>query len=47
MHAGEFQLPSGLFIDRNDSVFVVDSFNRRIQEFHYAALKTQAVGGTK
>ena len=47
-HAGEFQLPSGLFIAPNDSVFVVDSFNRRVQEFHYAAaLRRQAMGGVK
>jgi DNA-binding beta-propeller fold protein YncE len=35
---GEFQLPSGLFIDRNDRVFVVDSHNRRVQVFQYFAL---------
>ena len=44
-HAGEFQLPSGLFIDHDDRVFVVDSFNRRIQVFHYAGLKKPAHGG--
>jgi hypothetical protein len=41
-HAGEFQLPSGLYIDHNDQVFVVDTFNRRVQVFHYAALKATA-----
>jgi len=41
-HAGEFQLPSGLYIDHDDRVFVVDSFNRRVQVFHYAGLKAQA-----
>ena len=35
---GEFQLPAGLFIDRNDRVFVVDSFNRRVQVFDYHGL---------
>jgi hypothetical protein len=30
-------LPTGLFIDRNDRVFVVDSYNRRIQVFQYFA----------
>ncbi len=35
---GDFQLPTGLFIDRSDRVFVVDSYNRRIQVFHYFGL---------
>jgi sugar lactone lactonase YvrE len=35
---GQFELPAGLFIDRDDRIFVVDSFNRRIQEFHYFGL---------
>jgi hypothetical protein len=35
---GEFQLPSGLFIDQSDRVFVVDSYNRRVQVFQYFAL---------
>ena len=35
---GEFQLPTGLFIDRSDRVFVVDSYNRRVQVFQYFAL---------
>jgi hypothetical protein len=39
VHAGEFQLPAGLFIDHNDRVYVVDTFNRRVQVFHYAGLK--------
>jgi hypothetical protein len=34
---GEFQLPAGLFIDRNDRVFVVDSYHRRVQVFQYFA----------
>jgi len=34
---GEFQLPTGLFIDRNDKMYVVDSFNRRVQIFKYFA----------
>ena len=38
---GEFQLPTGLFIDRNDRVFVVDSYNRRVQVFQYFALGKQ------
>ena len=36
--AGEFQLPSGLQIDNQDRIYVVDSFNRRVQVFHYYAL---------
>jgi DNA-binding beta-propeller fold protein YncE len=35
---GEFQLPTGLFIDSSDRVFVVDSHNRRVQVFQYFAL---------
>jgi hypothetical protein len=42
--AGEFQLPAGIFIDREDRIFVVDSFNRRIQVFHYFGLK-KAISG--
>jgi sugar lactone lactonase YvrE len=46
---GEFQLPSGLFInhddrDHDDRVFVVDSFNRRVQVFRYHGLPKQAGG---
>jgi len=47
-HAGEFQLPAGLFIDRRDQVFVVDSLNQRVQQFQYVGLKApQSSGGTK
>jgi DNA-binding beta-propeller fold protein YncE len=46
-HAGEFQLPAGLFIDHDDRVFVVDSFNRRVQVFRYAGLKRPVQGGTR
>jgi len=42
---GQFQLPAGLFIDHQDRVFVVDSFNRRIQVFHYYRLPKTASGG--
>jgi hypothetical protein len=38
-HAGEFQLPTGLFIDHDDRIFIVDSYNRRIQVFHYFGIK--------
>ena len=44
-HAGEFQLPAGLFIDRDDRVYVVDSYNRRVQVFQYVGLKNPAKGG--
>jgi len=33
----EFQLPAGLFINREDHIYVVDSYNRRIQVLHYIA----------
>jgi sugar lactone lactonase YvrE len=41
---GDFQLPTGLFIDHKDRVFVVDSYNRRVQVFHYFGLTKQAEG---
>ena len=34
---GAFDLPSGLFITRDDRVFVVDSSNSRVQVFRYYA----------
>jgi hypothetical protein len=37
-------LPTGLFIDHDDRVFVVDSFNRRVQVFHYHGLAKPAPG---
>jgi hypothetical protein len=40
-------LPSGLFIDRNDAIYVVDSLNRRVQVFHYFAQPPQTAGGTQ
>ena len=43
---GEFQLPTGLFIDRHDRVLVVDSYNRRVQVFRYYGIK-QARGGVQ
>ena len=42
---GEFQLPAGLFIDHDDRIFVVDSFNRRVQVYRYYGLPKQASGG--
>ena len=44
-HLGEFQLPAGLFVDHDDRIFVVDSFNRRVQVFRYYGLPKQASGG--
>jgi hypothetical protein len=46
-HAGEFQLPAGIFIDHDDRVFVVDSFNRRVQVFQYLGLKNPAREGVQ
>ena len=34
---GQFQLPTGLQIDNSDHVYVVDSFNHRVEVFHYFA----------
>ena len=28
-------MPSGIFIDRDDMIYVADSYNRRIQIFRY------------
>ena len=33
--SGEFQLPTGLQIDKQDRIYVVDSFNRRVEVFRY------------
>ena len=44
---GEFQLPAGLFIDHDDRIFVVDSYNRRIQVFRYFGLPKRAQGEPK
>jgi DNA-binding beta-propeller fold protein YncE len=43
----EFQMPAGLFIDRDDRIYVVDSLNRRVQVFHYFGLPRQhSTGGS-
>jgi hypothetical protein len=41
---GQFNLPSGMFIDRNDSVYIVDSYNSRVQEFQYYGKREQGGG---
>jgi hypothetical protein len=33
---GQFWLPTGLFIGRDNRIFVADSYNSRIQIFEYA-----------
>ena len=38
------QLPTGLQIDNNDRVYVVDSFNHHIEVFHYYAAAKSAEG---
>jgi hypothetical protein len=43
---GEFQLPAGIFIDHNDRVLVVDSYNRRVQVFRYYGLAKKAERAT-
>jgi len=37
-----FQLPAGLQIDNQDRIYVVDSFNRRVQVFHYYGVAATA-----
>jgi len=32
---GEFWLPSGIFIDRHNRIYVSDSYNKRVQIFQY------------
>jgi hypothetical protein len=32
---GEFFLPTSIHIDRDDNIYVADSYNRRIQVFRY------------
>jgi len=41
----EFQLPAGLFIDRADRIYVVDSWNRRVQVFRYLVPPKAGPGG--
>lgn len=41
---GQFLLPTGLFIDGNDRVYLADSYNHRVQVFQYHALKQSAQG---
>ena len=38
---GELMLPSGIFIDRDDRIYVADTFNHRIQIYQY--LKEKAL----
>jgi hypothetical protein len=38
---GEFWLPTGIYIDKNDVIYVADSHNKRVQIFQY--LKGDAV----
>lgn len=33
--AGGFNFPNGIFIDQNDTIYVADVFNRRVQLFQY------------
>mgnify|MGYP001615635158 CR=1 FL=1 len=32
---GKFWLPSGIFVDNSDRIYVSDSFNKRVQIFKY------------
>lgn len=41
---GKFMLPTGLFVDANDRIYLVDSIQRRVQIFQYYALKAAAHG---
>ena len=34
---GQFYIPSGLYVDKSDRIYVTDTFNRRIQVFQYLA----------
>ena len=37
---GEFWLPTGIYIDKNDFIYVSDSSNRRVQVFKYLKEKS-------
>jgi sugar lactone lactonase YvrE len=41
----QFQLPAGICIDRQDRIYVVDSYNRRVQVFQFFGPKGAGVGG--
>ena len=41
---GAFNLPAGMFIDHNDSVYIADSYNSRVQEFQYYGKREQGGG---
>jgi DNA-binding beta-propeller fold protein YncE len=32
---GKFWLPSGIYIDKDDYIFISDTYNRRVQVFQY------------
>ena len=32
---GEFWLPTGIFVGEDDSIYVADSYNQRVQVFRY------------
>ena len=32
---GELWLPSGIFIDKNDYIYISDTYNKRVQVFKY------------
>jgi hypothetical protein len=32
---GEFWLPTGLFIDADDKIYIADSYNQRVQVLRY------------
>ena len=40
----EFQLPTGLFINHDDRIYVVDSYNRRVQVLRYIGQQAQGRG---
>jgi DNA-binding beta-propeller fold protein YncE len=44
---GRFQLPAGLFIDSYDVVYLVDSYNRRVEVFQYHGLKQRSEGAVQ
>jgi hypothetical protein len=41
---GEFWMPSGLFIDRRNYIYVSDTYNRRIQVFRFMAGEGPSAG---
>lgn len=43
---GQFSLPSGVYVDKKDRIWVCDTYNRRIQVFDYLSPPGESNGVT-